>query len=127
MSAAEKPKAKPAKKRLSDIRPASKTRATAPAAPAAPTSDEPVIYLEADEEITAATSRMLATSSDEVRIVVPKRSTLLQSVVNQKLLKRAADNAGKSMASAMTALRGQSCGDRPAAKSASAGTIMPRS
>lgn len=58
-------------------------------------SEEPVIYLEADEEITAATSRMLATSSKEVRIVVPKRSTLLQSVVNQKLLKRAADNAGK--------------------------------
>lgn len=97
MSAAEKPKAKPAKKRLSDIRPATKTRATTPATPAVPTNDEPVIYLEADEEITAATSRMLATSSDEVRIVVPKRSTLLQSVVNQKLLKRAADNAGKSL------------------------------
>lgn len=59
--------------------------------------EEPVIYLEADEEITAATSRMLASKSKEVRIVVPKRSTLLQSVVNQKLLKRAADNAGKSL------------------------------
>jgi hypothetical protein len=59
--------------------------------------EEPVIYLEADEEITAATSRMLASSGKEVRIVVPKRSTLLQSVVNQKLLKRAADNAGKSL------------------------------
>ena len=59
--------------------------------------EEPVIYLEADEEITAATSRMLASSGKEVRIVVPKRSTLLQSVVNQKLLKRAAENAGKSL------------------------------
>lgn len=62
-----------------------------------PVNDDPVIYLEADEEITAATSRMLASSSDEVRIVVPKRSTLLQSVVNQKLLKRAAENAGKTL------------------------------
>jgi len=59
--------------------------------------EEPIIYLEADEEITAATSRMLASTGKEVRIVVPKRSTLLQSVVNQKLLKRAADNAGKSL------------------------------
>jgi hypothetical protein len=59
--------------------------------------EEPVIYLEADEEITAATSRMLASASKEVRIVVPKRSTLLQSVVNQKLLKRAAEKADKNL------------------------------
>lgn len=65
--------------------------------PKSASPEEPVIYLEADEEITAATSRMLASSSNEVRIVVPKRSTLLQSVVNQKLLKRAAENAGKSL------------------------------
>lgn len=65
--------------------------------PKSASPEEPVIYLEADEEITAATSRMLASTSNEVRIVVPKRSTLLQSVVNQKLLKRAAENAGKSL------------------------------
>lgn len=65
--------------------------------PTSATPEEPVIYLEADEEITAATSRMLASASKEVRIVVPKRSTLLQSVVNQKLLKRAAENAGKKL------------------------------
>lgn len=65
--------------------------------PKSASPEEPVIYLEADEEITAATSRMLASTSKEVRIVVPKRSTLLQSVVNQKLLKRAADNANKEL------------------------------
>jgi hypothetical protein len=65
--------------------------------PTSTNPEEPIIYLEADEEITAATSRMLASASKEVRIVVPKRSTLLQSVVNQKLLKRAADNAGKNL------------------------------
>lgn len=65
--------------------------------PTSAVPEEPVIYLEADEEITAATSRMLASTSKEVRIVVPKRSTLLQSVVNQKLLKRAAENASKSL------------------------------
>lgn len=65
--------------------------------PKSSSPEEPVIYLEADEEITAATSRMLASKAKEVRIVVPKRSTLLQSVVNQKLLKRAADNANKKL------------------------------
>lgn len=84
-----KPK-RTSKKPMADIVPAARKAAQ-------PGPEEPVIYLEADEEITAATSRMLASSSDEVRIVVPKRSTLLQSVVNQKLLKRAADNAGKTL------------------------------
>jgi len=65
--------------------------------PTSVSPEEPVIYLEADEEITAATSRMLASASKEVRIVVPKRSTLLQSVVNQKLLKRAAERADKKL------------------------------
>lgn len=57
-----------------------------------------VLYLESDEEITSAIDKMLAISAEQISIVVPKRSTLLQSVVNQKLLKRAADDAGKQVA-----------------------------
>lgn len=56
-----------------------------------------ILYLEVDEEITAAIDRMLKVPSNEVKIVVPKRSTLLQSIVNLKLLKRAADGAGKKL------------------------------
>ncbi|HSX48361.1 MAG TPA: hypothetical protein VLF41_02580 [Candidatus Nanoarchaeia archaeon] len=56
-----------------------------------------VLYLESDEEITSAIDKLLAVSAEQVSIVVPKRSTLLQSVVNQKLLKRAADDAGKQV------------------------------
>ena len=81
--------ANPKQPKMSDIQPAKPSKLKA--------VEEPIIYLEADEEITAATSRMLASESNEVRIVVPKRSTLLQSIVNQKLLKRAADNAGKTL------------------------------
>lgn len=56
-----------------------------------------VLYLEADEEITAAIDKLLHLPAKSIKIVVPKRSTLLQSVVNLKLLKKAADDAGKSL------------------------------
>jgi hypothetical protein len=55
------------------------------------------LYLEADEEITSAIDRMLKLPGRQVSIVVPKRSTLLQSIVNLKLLKRAADTGGKEL------------------------------
>jgi hypothetical protein len=56
-----------------------------------------ILYLEADEEITAAIDKMLHLQANSLKIVVPKRSTLLQSVVNLKLLKKAADDAGKEL------------------------------
>jgi len=56
-----------------------------------------VIYLEADSEITEAIDKLKSSSSHEVRIAVPARSTMLQSAVNLKLLKKTADNAGKKL------------------------------
>jgi hypothetical protein len=56
-----------------------------------------ILYLEVDEEITAAIDRLIKSPGAAVKIVVPKRSTLLQSIVNLKLLKRAADDAGKEL------------------------------
>lgn len=56
-----------------------------------------VLYLESDEEITSAIDKMLASDGDEIKIVVPKSSALLQSIVNQKLLKKAADDAQKNL------------------------------
>ena len=55
------------------------------------------LYLEVDEDITSAIDKLNKISGDSVQIVVPKRSTLLQSVINQKLLKKAAENAHKKL------------------------------
>jgi hypothetical protein len=55
------------------------------------------LYLEVDEDITSAIDKLNKVSGDSVQIVVPKRSTLLQSVINQKLLKKAAENAHKRL------------------------------
>ncbi len=59
--------------------------------------NDDVLYLEADEEITAAINKLVAVKGASVKIVVPKRSTLLQSIVNLKLLKKAADDAHKQL------------------------------
>lgn len=56
-----------------------------------------VLYLEADEEITSAIDKLLELDAETVSIVVPKRSALLQSIVNLKLLKKAAQDSGKSL------------------------------
>jgi hypothetical protein len=56
-----------------------------------------IIYLESDEEITSAIDKMRKASGDTVKIVLPKRAALLQSIVNQKLLKKAADDQKKNL------------------------------
>lgn len=59
--------------------------------------NDEVLYLESDEEITTAIDKLIKLKGAKVSIVVPKRSTLLQSIVNQKLLKKAAADAGKEL------------------------------
>lgn len=56
-----------------------------------------VLYLDADTEITEAIEKLKKASKEEVRIVVPSRSGLLQSSVNVKLLKKAAKDTKKSL------------------------------
>ena len=60
-------------------------------------SNQESLYLEVDEEITSAIDKLLELDAQSVAIVVPKRSTLLQSLVNLKLLKKAAADAGKEL------------------------------
>lgn len=60
--------------------------------------DAEIIYLEADAEITDAIDKLKNAKGDAVKIVVPARSSLLQSAVNLKLLKKAAKDHGKEMA-----------------------------
>ncbi len=55
------------------------------------------LYLEADEDITSAIDKLQKVEGDAVQIVVPKRSTMLQSIINLKLLKKAAASSGKEL------------------------------
>lgn len=55
------------------------------------------LYLEADEDITSAIDKLMRNPSASVQVVAPKRSTMLQSIINLKLLKKAAADAGKEL------------------------------
>lgn len=55
------------------------------------------IYVDVEEEITGIVSKVQGSSKDIVALVLPKRASVLQSVVNMKLLKRSAEQAGKKI------------------------------
>jgi hypothetical protein len=55
------------------------------------------IYIDIDDEITAIINKLQASPAKIVALVLPKRATVLQSIVNMKLLKRAADSAKKNL------------------------------
>jgi hypothetical protein len=56
-----------------------------------------VIYIDVDDEITAVIDKLAASDKKIVALVLPKRATVLQSLVNMKLLKRAAGEAKKNL------------------------------
>ncbi len=55
------------------------------------------IYVDIDDEITALIDKVKASSAKVVALVLPKRASVLQSIVNMKLLKRSADNENKNL------------------------------
>ncbi len=55
------------------------------------------IYIDIDDEITAIIDKLRASSSKIVALVLPKRASVFQSIVNMKLLKRAADDSKKNI------------------------------
>ncbi len=55
------------------------------------------IYLEADEEVTSVIDKLRKTEFKDVILVVPKEASLMQSVVNLKLIKKQAENLGKTV------------------------------
>lgn len=61
------------------------------------TTNKDTVYIDVDDEITAIIEKVRASSAKIVALVLPKRATVLQSIVNMKLLKRSADNAKKSL------------------------------
>ncbi|HET7302602.1 MAG TPA: hypothetical protein VFI74_04700 [Candidatus Saccharimonadales bacterium] len=56
-----------------------------------------IIYIDIDDEITAIIDKLRDSKSKIVALVLPKRATTLQSAVNMKLLKRAADEDKKHL------------------------------
>lgn len=60
-------------------------------------SEKDTIYIDIDDEITAIIDKVETSPSKIVALVLPKRATAMQSLVNMKLLRRAADDAGKNL------------------------------
>ncbi len=55
------------------------------------------IYVDVDDEITGIIDKVRSSSGKVVALVLPKRATVLQSIVNMKLLKRTAEGAKKHL------------------------------
>jgi hypothetical protein len=62
-----------------------------------PTPDKDTIYIDIDDEITGIIDKLQASKSKVVALVLPKRASVFQSIVNMKLLKRAADSGKKNI------------------------------
>lgn len=56
-----------------------------------------IIYLEPDEEITSVIDKIKKAQSTNLGLVIPRDATLLQSVVNLRLLSREANSLGKKI------------------------------
>lgn len=54
-------------------------------------------YIDTDEEITSVIDRLKKSKASENFFVIPKRATVLQSIVNLKLLKKEAERAKKQI------------------------------
>ncbi len=61
------------------------------------TNSKETIYIDVDDEITAIIDKLQNAKGNIVALVLPKRATVMQSVVNMKLLKRTAQQAGKNL------------------------------
>lgn len=61
------------------------------------TESKETIYVDIDDEITSIIEKVGASDKKIVALVLPKRATVLQSIVNMRLLKRTSDNAKKSI------------------------------
>ena len=55
------------------------------------------IYIDVDDEITGIIDKLRTSEAKIVALVLPKRASVFQSIVNMKLLKRAADEDKKHL------------------------------
>ncbi|MEX2006854.1 MAG: hypothetical protein WD877_01660 [Candidatus Saccharimonadales bacterium] len=97
----------------------------------AKTSPKPAkdtIYIDVEDDITSIISKVEASGSKEIALVLPKRAVVLQSIVNMRLLARSAKNANKKVVlvtseSALMPLAGAA--GLPVAKSLEASAHVP--
>jgi hypothetical protein len=59
--------------------------------------DKDTIYIDIDDEITGIIDKVKVSNGKVVALVLPKRATVFQSIVNMKLLKRAVDSNKKNL------------------------------
>ncbi len=64
---------------------------------ASSTQAKDTIYIDVDDEITAVIDKVTSSKAKIVALVLPKRATVMQSIVNMKLLKRTSEEAGKNI------------------------------
>src|SRR5665213_1586189 len=62
-----------------------------------PKPGKDTIYIDVDDEITSIIDKVDGAKEKVVALVLPKRATVLQSVVNMRLLKRSAEKASKNV------------------------------
>lgn len=62
-----------------------------------PKPGKETVYLDVDDEITSVIDKVEAAKEKVVALVLPKRATTFQSIVNMRLLKRSAEKAGKNV------------------------------
>lgn len=70
---------------------------SASSAKISPKPQKETVYLEAEDDITSIIEKVESAEQKVVALVLPKRMTSLQSIVNMRLLKRNADKANKSV------------------------------
>lgn len=63
----------------------------------ATSTSKEILYIDIDDEITAIIEKVTSSQHKIVALVLPKRSTTLQSIVNMKLLQRSATAAKKNL------------------------------
>ena len=56
-----------------------------------------VVYVDVDDEITGIIDKINGADAKVIALVLPKRAAVFQSIVNMKLLKRRAEQAGKHL------------------------------
>lgn len=59
--------------------------------------DKDTIYVDIDDEITGIIDKVRSSEGKVVALVLPKRASAFQSIVNMKLLKRAGDSSNKHL------------------------------
>ncbi len=60
-------------------------------------SAKDTLYIDVDDEITSVIDKVTTSKNRIIAVVLPKRATVFQSIVNMKLLKKAAQSASKNM------------------------------